>query len=302
MANSGADVINFQLSGNLIKDIKELHKLNADVYHITGEVNYLALLLPWNKTFITVHDLGNYLFGLKGFKRQIYKLLWFSVPLRIARGISAISDCTKNELVNHIGIRSNRITVIQNCYSQIFTESPKPFNNDNPRILQIGTSQHKNAVNVARALKGLNCTLVIIGRIDKTLGQALKDNEIDFINFIDINQEEIFRQYLDSDIVSFISFKEGFGVPVIEAQAIGRALITSNIPPMSDNAGSGAYLADPGDIEHIKRGFTKIINDSRFRDSIIAEGIKNSKRYNPTRVAKLYMDLYTTAFQLKSSQ
>ena len=170
--------------------------------------------------------------------------------------------------------------------------APKIFNPENPRILQIGTNYHKNVVNLVRSVKGLSCTLVLVGRIDSELMKELKLNEISFENMVDVSQERIHEEYLNSDIVSFISLREGFGVPIIEAQALGRALITSNIPPMASVAGAGAYLADPWDIDDIRRGFDKIINDSQFRDQIIAEGLRNVKNYSPNRIANQYMDIY----------
>lgn len=293
ISDMGVEVTHYQLTGNLLRDVLALRKIKADIYHVTGEVNYVTLALPWRKTVLTVHDLGHYRFGLKGLKKFIYKLIWFVIPLRIAQQVTAISESTKSELIKFIGVKAGRIAVIQNCYSQIFIESPKDFNSGNPRILQIGTSSHKNAISVVRALKGLNCTLVLVGRIGSELMSELKVNNIRFESLIDVDQAKIHEEYLNSDIVSFISLKEGFGVPIIEAQAVGRALITSNIPPMSNIAGAGAYLADPLDIDAIRRGFDTIINDSQFRDRIIAEGLRNARNYSPGRVAKLYMEIYT---------
>lgn len=293
ITNTGADVTHYQLTGNMFKDVLALRKINADIYHVTGEVNYVLLALPWRKTVLTVHDLGHYHFGLKGLKKFIYKWIWFMIPLRIARQVTAISESTRSELVTYMGMKAGRVAVIQNCYSQIFIESPKVFNSENPRILQIGTSSHKNVLSVIRALKGINCTLVLVGRLGAELINELEVNEICFINLIDIDQAALHEEYLKSDIVSFVSLKEGFGVPIIEAQAVGRPLITSNISPMANIAGAGAYLADPLDIESIRRGFNTIINDSQFRDQIIAEGIINARNYCPGRVANLYMEIYT---------
>lgn len=296
ISKMGVDVAYYQFTGNLFKDVLALRNINADIYHITGEVNYVTLALPWRRTVLTVHDIANYRFRLKGLKRFIYKWIWFMIPLRIAKQVTAISESTKSELIKFMGMKAERIAVIQNCYSQIFNDSPKAFNSENPRILQVGTSCHKNVINVVRSLKGLNSTLVLVGRIGPELTMELKANDIRFENLIDVNQARLHEEYLYSDIVSFVSLREGFGVPIIEAQAVGRALITSNIPPMSSIAGAGAYLADPLDIDAIRRGFDTIINDSQFRDRIIAEGLRNARNYSPSGVAKLYMELYAEHF------
>jgi glycosyltransferase involved in cell wall biosynthesis len=293
ISDMGIDVTHYELTGNLFRDVVALRKIKADIYHITGDVNYMVLPLPWKKTVLTVHDMGHYRFRLKGLKKFIYKWIWFTIPLRIAQQVTAISESTKSELIKFTGMKAGKITVIQNCYSQIFVESPKVFNSGNPRILQIGTSYHKNVISVVRSLQGLSCTIVLVGRIGSELMRELKANDAHFENLIDVDQAKIYEEYLNSDIVSFVSLTEGFGIPIIESQVVGRALITSNISPMANISGAGAYLADPFDIEDIRRGFDTIINDSQFRDRIIAEGLRNVRNYCPARVANLYVEIYT---------
>ena len=98
-------------------------------------------------------------------------------------------------------------------------------------------------------------------------------------------------------MVSFVSIGEGFGVPIIEAQAVGRPLITANIPPMSVAAGDGAYLADPLDIESIRTGILKIINEDAYRIQIVELGLKNAEHYAPDVVAKQYLNQYIEIIQ-----
>ena len=103
-----------------LRDVWRLRKLNADIYHVTGDIHYFVPLLPHGKTVLTVHDIGHYLFGLRGFKRRIYKWLWLQWPIRAARAVTAISREIQDNIVSHLGIRRNRIEIIEDCHSVLF--------------------------------------------------------------------------------------------------------------------------------------------------------------------------------------
>ena len=100
------------------------------------------------------------------------------------------------------------------------------------------------------------------------------------------------RQYADCDLVSFVSVGEGFGVPILEAQASGRPLITSDLSPMREVAGEGACLVDPSDVAAIRAGIRKIIDDADYRRQLVARGLKNAARYSPATVGGRYLELY----------
>ena len=100
------------------------------------------------------------------------------------------------------------------------------------------------------------------------------------------------EEYRQADIVSFVSLYEGFGLPILEAQASGRALITSGLSPMSDVAGKDACLVDPSDIASIHEGLKKIITDVEYRKRLIRAGLKNSENFSSAEVSKLYADVY----------
>ena len=81
-------------------------------------------------------------------------------------------------------------------------------------------------------------------------------------------------------------------MPIIEGQAIGRLVITSNIEPMVSVAGDGAILCNPYDIESIRNAYLKGINDDYYRENIIKLGIENVKNYNLEKISKQYFQLY----------
>ena len=101
--NKKIDIGIFTLNkNNLLRDLLKLRRMNADLYHITGDVHYLTLLLPKNKSVLTIHDVGRYLRDLKGLKRWIYKMVWITLPIYFSAAIFFSS-----EIITYI---NNRMT------------------------------------------------------------------------------------------------------------------------------------------------------------------------------------------------
>jgi len=279
-----------------LRDVWRLRKMHADIYHVTGDIHYFVLLLPYGKTILTVPDIGNYLFGLRGFKRRIYKWLWLLCPIRFALAVTAISSETKANIIKHLGLYlgtlGGRIEIIENCHSSLLKPVVRPFNSACPVILHIGTAPHKNVPRLIETLRGIRCQLVLIGQLDIALREQLIECDIDYVSRANLTHEEICQQYGDCDIVSFVSLAEGFGMPIIEAQASGRPLITSNLSPMCEVAGSGACLVDPLDVSQIREGILRIIADSGYRDQLVERGLQNVARYSPATISGQYLDLY----------
>lgn len=276
----------------LLADIRKLRSLRADIFHITGDVSYAAMLLPRRKTVLTIHDIGHFLYSLRGLKRWIYKQLWIVLPIRAAAAVTAVSDTTAQDIVRHLGVPAERINVIRNCYGPIFRRRDRPFDADRPLVLQVGTKAYKNVNRLIEALRGLPCRLLLIGRLDEATQRQLEECRIDYECRSDLTQAEIFDAYVESDLVSFISIGEGFGVPIIEAQAVGRALITSDVAPMSVVAGEGACTVSPTDVPAIRRGIERLIGDAAYRQQVVEAGMGNAARYSPAAVANDYVDLY----------
>jgi glycosyltransferase involved in cell wall biosynthesis len=107
-----------------------------------------------------------------------------------------------------------------------------------------------------------------------------------------LTNSEIIEEYIKSDIVSFPTLYEGFGMPIIEGQKIGRPVLSSNIDPIIEISDGSALLIDPFDISSIRNGFIKIIEDPYFRNDLIIRGIANSRRFDSMTIAKRYIELY----------
>ncbi len=268
----------------------------GDVNHITGDVHFLALLMKKKKTILTVLDCGM-LKGNSGWKKAILKLCWFDMPIRRVSYITAISESTKNDLLEVVSFPGERIKVIYVCVSDIFRPSTKVFNENEPRILQIGTASNKNLERTIMALKGIPCTLVIVGKEVLATEHLLKENNIKYEWHKQmLTEEQVYLEYVKADIVSFVSTLEGFGMPIVEANATGRVVITGNTSSMPEVAGNAAMIVDSYDVAAIRDAFIKLITDATLRDTLIKNGFENVKRFSKEKIVKEHCELYRQVY------
>jgi len=263
----------------------------GDVNHITGDINYMNLFLSKKRNILTILDCG-ILHRTKGLRRVFLKLIWFQLPVWRSRYVTVISQATKDDLLSNINCNSEKVKVIYVPISQDFSFVSKEFNGASPRILQIGAAPNKNLSRLIEAVTDTPCVLVIIGEIDHTNTTLLVDNNIDFENYIGIPFDKVIEEYQKSDLLFFASTFEGFGMPILEAQATGRAVITSNILSMPEVGGEGAHYVNPYDVGEIKAGIVRLISDRRYREDLIKKGLKNVERFDPETIANQYNELY----------
>lgn len=264
----------------------------GDVNHITGDIHFAAILLKRERTILTIHDCVSVMYS-HGLKKMLLKFFWYTLPLKKVRYVTVISEKTKEELLTLVDFPEERVFVIPDCISDRFAfVEKKEFNARKPRILQVGTRSNKNLVRVCEALKNIPCVLDVVGEMTSEQKTVLQHNGIEFENSFDISEDELIEKYIHADIVSFVSTYEGFGMPILEAQSVGRAVLTSAISPMAEVAGEGACFVDPFDPADIRRGFVTIIDDADYRNRIIGAGIENVKKYHPQKIADMYVDLY----------
>ena len=94
----------------------------------------------------------------------------------------------------------------------------------------------------------------------------------------------------------FASLYEGFGLPILEGQAVGRPVITSNLYSMPEVAGVGASFVDPYKIDEIATAVERIISDSDYRKNLIERGRDNVEKYSRHSVAVQYADIYRNIY------
>lgn len=264
----------------------------GDINHITGDVNYLALALNKRRTILTVHDCGS-LQTTSGLNYLRILWFWHWLPVRRVAVVTAISSFTRDEVLRFTNCDSSHIRVIPDPVSAEFTPSPKAFNSDKPIILQVGTGEHnKNVCRVAEALEDIPCRLDIIGRLSERQRSVLERLRVSYTEQWNLTDQQVVEKYRECDMVVFASTYEGFGMPIVEANATGRPVVTSNIGPMPEVAGPAACLVDPFSPASIRDGILRVIHDAAYRDRLIAQGYENAKRFRPEVIAEQYASLY----------
>lgn len=276
---------------NRIYEVFRAATKQGDINHITGDIHFLALLLKRKRTILTIHDCVT-LERLTGVRYWIYWFFWYWLPIKRSTVITVISESTKRELQSHLKIESSQIEIIPDCVSPEFEPHQKIFNAQYPRILQIGTKSNKNIERIAAALEGLPCCLVVIGQLSTRQATVLNNHGIDVENHIGISGDELIKQYQKADLLMFASLYEGFGLPILESNAVGRPVITSNLYSMPEVGGDAACYVDPFDTTCIRSAVEKILEDSKYRDQLIENGFRNVERFRAENVATKYADLY----------
>jgi len=286
---------------NLLANIRWARKQQGDINHITGDIHYALMGFSRNKiNVLTVHDCVL----LRRFSRTdprfwLIKWLWHEWPIRRADVVTVISESTKQDLLRFTNTPSRKIRIIPNFIDPVFQPAEAKPIRPRPRILFVGTTENKNLARLAEAMQGITAELDIIGVLNEAQKDCLEKYGVAYIQCAGISREELLRHYHDADAVAFPSTYEGFGLPILEGQAVGKPVLTSNLSPMKEVAGDGACLVDPYDVISIRSGLLRIIKEKEYREQLVKAGLVNAARYSLTAIVERYASLYRELLEKK---
>jgi len=273
---------------------------NHDVIHQTGDIHYAILSVRKCPTILTIHDI-RFIEEAHGIRRFIFLWLWLRLPCYRANKITVISEYTKQRVLKFCPINTNKIKVVANCVGGGFLPNPKPWPEGRPNLLQVGTTPNKNFNRVIEACWDSDIKLSVLGILSTDQKKLLENRGMDFEEYTNLSSQQVVDLYRSVDLVIFASTYEGFGMPIIEAQATGRPVLTSNIAPMNEVAGEGALIVDPYDVQAIREGIIRLIQDSHLRDQIVKKGFENVKQYSAKAVASQYTNIYREVIEAHGS-
>jgi glycosyltransferase involved in cell wall biosynthesis len=274
-----------------LRAMLEARRLQGDVNHVVGDVNFLALALDPARTLLTVHD-TEFMDRAGAAKRWIYLWLWLRLPVWRSGLVVVPTAAVQADLERYVPSVRGRVRVIPDPVDPAFRPSKRGFRRGEPVILQVGTRPNKNLERVVAALAAIPCRLVILGPLSPEQREQLASSRVRYQNLHRVPREDVIRCYRECDLVVFASTREGFGLPIVEAQASGRPIVAGNRPPLPEVAGDGACLVDPNDVSSIRAGILRVIEDERFRDGLIRDGLRNVARFEATAVAARYARAY----------
>lgn len=225
--------------------------------------------------------------------------------------IATVSEFSKREIAEVYGADAERIRVVSNAASEVFQPLPPEVQqqvrshhtNGNPFFLFVSSIHpRKNLPRLLRAFdrfiteSGSTHRLVIVGsvfwmfgHVKDTLRSMAHSQRVVFTYHVERN--ELARLMGSAEALCFISYYEGFGVPVLEAFQSGTPVITSAGTAMEEVAGGAAVLVDPFNEGSIAQALSRVANDSVLRDQLRAAGVKRSGEYSWDRSAQLLWDI-----------
>lgn len=275
-------------------------KFFGKVCHILGDVTYLGCVIPSRHLIITFHDIELYERN-HGIKQYIIGLIWFQIPLWRAKKVTFISDFTKDRILENFHVNINKTIVIPNPLPLNFQKCNLCLRRENKekfefKILQVGTKQNKNVGRVVQALKSLSHEFSISLYLVGSHQVNLSDEDLGMVklhSIVGASDKDLQRLYNYCDVLLFASTYEGFGLPILEAQASGLCVVSSDLEPMKTVAGDGAYFVDPYSVSSIASGCRALFNSHELRESLVSAGYDNIARFSPARVASRYIEVYS---------
>ncbi|MGC9356688.1 MAG: glycosyltransferase family 4 protein [Anaerolineae bacterium] len=268
------------------------------------------------RTLVTVHDLG-YRFFPEAHPRQqrLYLDLSTRWNARVADHVLADSRATRDALVAEYGVPEARITVVYPGYDaalapvrdlEALARVRRQYEIPGRYVLYLGRIQpRKNLERLVEAFARIlphqsDLTLVLAGPegwlaepVHARVRALGLEARVRFPGYV--AEEDKATLLSGARCFAFPSLYEGFGFPVLEAQACGVPILTSTTSSLPEVAGDGALLVPPEDTDAIAEGLMRLLEDGELRGQLIERGKQNLRRFSwagaASDVAEIIEDL-----------
>ena len=284
-------------------------KFNLDYFHS----QYILPFPLFSKGIVTIHDI---LFETHPqYFSTLFKIrskLLIKYAAKISEHIFTVSNYSKDTIINTYNMDSDKITVIYNAASKIFSNTNK---NDNlikrfslkskNYLLTVGRSdKRKNYRMLLKAYSTIKDKIPPLVIVDSSSKQFLLKKYIEKYNLIgkvkiisNINISVLSEIYKNALLFIYPSYAEGFGIPVIEAMASGLCVLTSNTTSLKEIGNNAAYLVNPIKPDDLANAIQTILKNDGFRKKYEILSKKRASEFSwdesSHKVAEYYKSLYS---------
>jgi glycosyltransferase involved in cell wall biosynthesis len=243
-------------------------------------------------------------------RERVTSTLVFTRCAKAADRVLTISEATKHDLVETIGLNPDRIDVTP---LGVGGDGVEPVGErevrtrlalgDAPFVLVVAQKQpHKNLPSVIRAVSELEppIQLVLAGAPaphERELQRLAEDLGVSGrVRFVDwVSDAELQALYRAARVFALPSFIEGFGLPILEAMRQGTPVACSGQSALSEVAGDAALLFDPGDQRSVTNAIRRVLGDEELRTELVARGRERSRQFTWQRTAEVTLAAYRRA-------
>ena len=223
----------------------------------------------------------------------------------------AVSDFTASRMQELLNIPSEKIRVIKEGVEDTFRiiknkemleDVIRKYNLQLPFFFYAGSlSPRKNMLNVLKAFNLIKDNiphyLYVTGGYswrDTDVHDYIKEKKLEnrVIKLGFVTDDDLVALYNLADCYLYPSLYEGFGLPILEAQACGCPVITSNAASCLEVAGEAALIVNPHDVDEIAQAMRQIVSDKKFKRALIEAGKQNIKKYSWQKCARELIILF----------